>query len=83
MYEKDLITKLSELNEQMYKGSDELDQVIEEIKGINIEKDANLIKTVVLEKMTELRTACDQAEKLCVKDFWPMPDYGDLLFSID
>lgn len=82
-YEKDLITKLSELNEQMYKGSDELDQIVKEVKGEIVEKDAQLIKTAVLEKMAELRNACDQAEKLCAKDYWPMPDYGDLLFSID
>ena len=82
-YEKDLITKLSELNEQMYKGSDDLDQIVKEVKGEIVEKDAQLIKTAVLEKMAELRNACDQAEKLCAKDYWPMPDYGDLLFSID
>ena len=82
-YEKDLITKLSELNEQMYKGSDELDQIVKEVKGETVEKDAQLIKTAVLEKMAELRNACDHAEKLCAKDYWPIPDYGDLLFSID
>ncbi|MBR4471448.1 MAG: glutamine synthetase III [Erysipelotrichaceae bacterium] len=82
-YEKDLIKKLSELNEQMYKGTGELDQMIEDVDGVDIEKDAKLIKTAVLDKMTELRKACDQAEKLCAKEYWPMPDYGDLLFSID
>ena len=82
-YEKDLIIKLSELNERMYRNADELDQLIEKVRGIDMEKDADMIKTDVIEKMAESRKTCDQAEKLCAKEYWPMPDYGDLLFSID
>jgi glutamine synthetase len=67
----------------MYRNAYELDQLIEKVRGIDMEKDADMIKTDVIEKMAESRKTCDQAEKLCAKEYWPMPDYGDLLFSID
>ena len=32
--------------------------------------------------MSELRVPVDKAELLCAKDYWPFPDYSDLLFTI-
>ena len=41
-----------------------------------------MIRDSVLSKMGELRIACDSAETMTAKKFWPFPTYGDLLFSV-
>ena len=40
------------------------------------------IRDVVLVRMSELRMACDEAETLTAKKYWPFPTYGELLFGI-
>ena len=41
-----------------------------------------MIRDVVLSKMGELRVACDEAETMTAKKYWPFPTYGDLLFGV-
>jgi len=41
-----------------------------------------MIRDTVLAKMSELRLACDEAETLTDRSYWPFPTYGDLLFAI-
>lgn len=48
----------------------------------DIPSQANAIRDTVLGKMGELRLACDEAETLTAKKYWPFPTYGDLLFSV-
>jgi len=36
----------------------------------------------VIPLMNELRETVDEMETLTAIDYWPMPGYGDLLFSI-
>ena len=43
---------------------------------------AAAIRDTVLPKMSELRLACDEAETLTAKKYWPFPSYGEMLFSI-
>ena len=40
------------------------------------------IRDTVLSKMCELRVACDEAETLTARSYWPFPTYGDILFSV-
>ena len=48
----------------------------------DIIEESNMIRDEVLVKMGELRVACDEAETLTSKKYWPFPTYGDLLFSV-
>lgn len=48
----------------------------------DIETEAIMIRDTVLGLMSELRLACDEAETLTAKSYWPFPSYGDLLFSV-
>ena len=41
-----------------------------------------MIRDTVLILMGELRLACDEAETLTSKNYWPMPTYADLLFGV-
>ena len=36
----------------------------------------------VLPAMSELRSVCDELELNTAKEYWPLPSYGDILFSI-
>ncbi len=48
----------------------------------DIGAEASLIRDEVLVRMSELRVACDEAETLTAKSYWPYPTYADLLFSV-
>ena len=41
-----------------------------------------MIRDTVLGLMGELRVACDEAETLTAKTYWPMPTCADLLFGV-
>lgn len=50
-------------------------------KGENIEG-AKCYHDDVLSAMNALRATCDEMELNTAKEYWPLPSYGDLLFSI-
>lgn len=50
-------------------------------KGENIEG-AKCYHDNVLSAMDALRATCDEMELNTAKEYWPLPSYGDLLFSI-
>ena len=79
--EKELISELNKLNENIYQGSEKIDVLLKKIDALDWEEKAEIIKGELLEDMNELRSYVDQAEKLCDKNYWPMPDYGELMFS--
>ena len=83
VYEKQLIVKLSELDAKMFDDAAKIEELISEISLDDLKKAAELIKTGLIAQMAQLRKACDEAEGYCAKEYWPMPDYGDLMFSID
>ena len=75
--------KLSALTEQIAARAEELEAAVVALhttEGIIAE--ANAIRDTILGKMSELRVACDEAETLTAKKYWPYPTYGDLLFSV-
>ena len=41
-----------------------------------------MIRDSVLPKMCGLRVACDEAETLTARSYWPFPTYADILFSV-
>ena len=48
----------------------------------NIMEQADQIRDTLLPMMQDLRKACDEAETITAKNYWPFPTYADLLFSI-
>ena len=82
-YESRLVKKLSALTDRISVKTDELEQALIDLKGIeDIGEQANAIRDIVLIKMNELRLACDEAEVITAKKYWPFPTYGDLLFGV-
>ena len=82
-YESGLIKKLSALTERIAIKTEELEKALIELHHTeDIISEANMIRDIVLVKMGELRLACDEAETVTAKKYWPFPTYGDLLFSV-
>ncbi len=82
-YESSLIKKLSILTDQMVFRTDALETALIEIQDMkDIKIQSCEIRDTVLTRMQELRIACDEAETVTAKKYWPFPTYGDLLFSV-
>lgn len=82
-YEESLIKKLSKLLDDIYSSEEELSEAISKIDDASsIEEQSYAIRDKVIPKMNALRCFVDEAETYVSKDCWPMPSYGDILFSI-
>ncbi|MBP3616734.1 MAG: glutamine synthetase III [Lachnospiraceae bacterium] len=82
-YEMGLVKKLSMLCDRIAIKTEELETILKEIQETeDIGTEANAIRDTLLGKMYELRLACDEAETVTAKSYWPFPTYGDLLFGV-
>ncbi len=82
-YESSIVKRLSEITEKIYKFTDELEKETGRICSIeNVIDESAAIRDSLLDIMKNLRTACDEAETLTAKKYWPFPTYGELLFSV-
>ena len=82
-YEKNIMNKLSSLNDIIFAGVDTLEKVLEEEQAIeDIVEQGYAIRDKVLPTMESLREACDQAEMIVAKEYWPYPSYGEMLFGV-
>lgn len=82
-YEKNIMNKLSSLNDIIFAGVDTLEKVLEEEQAIDdIVEQGYAIRDKVLPTMEELRQACDEAEMIVAKEYWPYPSYGEMLFGV-
>ena len=82
-YETELVRKLSALTDRIYDGAVAVENSLLSLAAAeDIGGEAALIRDKVLAGMGELRVACDEAETLTAKRYWPYPSYGDLLFSV-
>ncbi len=82
-YESSLMKKLSALTDRIAIQTEELENALAELHNAeDIMEESCQIRDTVLVKMGELRLACDEAETITAKKYWPFPTYGDLLFSV-
>lgn len=81
--ETNLLTKLTEL-------SDKLDDEINELESTvtNIDKEATALEIAqhynhnVINAMENLRSTVDALEVIVDNDYWPLPSYGEILYSV-
>jgi len=82
-YETSIVSRLSALIDEIMVKTAELESVIAETSGTEeVVAKSELIRDFVLPRMAELRIACDEAETLTARSYWPFPTYGDLLYSV-
>ncbi len=82
-YEKDLVSHLSFLTDQIAVKADELEENLLKLEdATDIAEKGYAIRDTILTKMSELRAVADEAESITAEDYWPFPNYGDLLFGV-
>ena len=82
-YEKEKLKTLSSLEDSIDASVSALESSLIRLRAIDdVTDSAFVIRDVILQKMAELRVACDEAETLTAKKYWPVPTYGDLLFGV-
>ena len=82
-YETECISKLSELTTALYKGTVALESALAKAKEIEeIGEKAMFYKDSVIAAMNTVREAGDGLEAIVSSEFWPLPTYGEMLFSV-
>lgn len=82
-YETGLLKKLARLEDQIAVRADELKTAVIKLQDASdIEAESYMIRDEILGRMSELRIACDEAETITAKKYWPFPTYSDLLFGV-
>ncbi|MBP3396476.1 MAG: glutamine synthetase type III, partial [Clostridia bacterium] len=81
--ETDILKKLSALTHEAYDQMQALREAVLAARRAPMgEVMAESFRDNVLPLMEELRRVVDEMETLTAADFWPMPTYGDMLFSV-
>ena len=53
-----------------------------ELHSADAQKDAEAMRDCILPTMEKLRAHCDAAEELTASEYWPIPDYAELLYGV-
>jgi len=77
-----LVDKLSKLSNRIYQTIGELENAVESAPAGDLQKRAAYCRDTVVPAMNNLRAAADVAETLTDRASWPIPSYGDILFSV-
>ena len=83
-FEETTLKKLSALAGEAYAELCKLKELLAVLKTIkkDFPKAAFFIKDEMIPCMNALRAAVDEAEKICASEYWPVPTYGEILFSV-
>ncbi len=82
-HEKESLTKLSSLLDEISDAADSLEDSVFKLKTISdVTGEAFMIRDELLSKMAELRVVCDEAETFTAEKYWPFPTYDKLLFGV-
>ena len=77
-----LLTKLNNLNNDLYNQTMELENALNSIPRSNVIDEAFGYKDSVLPAMRDLRTIADELEIIVGAKYWAFPTYSELLFSV-
>ncbi len=81
--EKNLVRSLTEGIEAISSSANELEEknvAARQIEDLKQRDDA--YRDEILPAMAELRSHVDDMERVCGKDYWPVPSYNDMLFYV-
>ena len=80
--ESSIITKLNGYLKEIYTLVGKLEKAVAAADSMNGLDEAKAYNKSVNAIMSDLRKPIDAAELITAKDYWPFPDYSDLLFTI-
>ncbi len=81
-YEKTTVKKLSDLSGKLYAGIEKLKALEAETKAMDYPEFSFFCKDEILPTMEKVRKIADEMETVTSAKYWPMPSYGELLFSV-
>ena len=82
-YEADLLKKISTLTAKIYSGVQELEKAVDGAAELSdAGKTALYYRNTVFAKMGDLRELVDELEGYVPACKWPVPSYGEMLFSV-
>ena len=82
-YEESVVKTLSKLLKKAYGETEKLKAAVKTAESEKTEKaKAEVYKSTVIPAMEFLRATCDEMETLTAKDYWPMPGYTEILYSV-
>jgi glutamine synthetase len=80
-YETRLVRKLSALTDRIASKTEELNNALFALQNVeDVGTKAVMIRDNLLNLMGELRLACDEAETITARSYWPFPTYAELLY---
>ena len=81
--DEELVRKLSDAAETMWRKTEELDLLLADARSVEgSAKQAAFFADRVLPVMQEIRIVADRTETETPKGVWPYPSYGELLFGV-
>lgn len=80
--EKELIQRLSVLNDETTEAVKKLEKDLAAIDKGNAKTSSKAMAHVIIPDMESLRAKVDEMETLTSSDYWPYPSYFDLLYSV-
>jgi glutamine synthetase len=82
-FETELLSEVSALTAALYAKVKALESAVEAAESVSEMGEKSLAyKDGVIPAMEALREAADKLESITAKTYWPLPTYGDLLFSV-
>ena len=81
--EKQTITTLATLNEEVCALADKLEKQLGEIDIADVGASSQAYAHKVVPLMRDIRERVDKMETLTASDYWPYPTYFDLLYSVN
>ncbi len=81
--EEDILMKLSDLNARTYDALGKLKKAeAKAAKTAGVMARAEACRDLVLPAMDKLRKLVDEMETMTSSEYWPLPTYGDMMFSV-
>ena len=78
-----LLSKVSELTDELSEKTAALDSAVEKGAGYSGADLAHYSRRNIVPAMEEARKIADELELLVGKHYWPFPTYGDILFYVN
>lgn len=80
--ELEVLTKISDLAAVLNDKIATLESAVIKAGEFELKEQADFFHDTVIPAMNELRLVADELETLTAEAYWPVPGYGDLLFSV-
>ena len=82
-YEVSVISKISGLADSIYEYTEKLEEAIDKLdECADTISESKSIRDNVIPVMEKLRSFADEAEIHVSSEYWPLPSYGEMLFSV-